>query len=84
MGVEILSNISYKSTGVIIMNELFKAITLITVCAAAIAAAAIVSFGTPGPSMDQELIDLAVWQDEVVLIAEHDRDYMHRNGAFGK
>lgn len=66
------------------MNELFKAITLITACAAAIAAAAIVSFGTPGPSMDQELADLAVWQEEVVLISQHDREHLRHNGAFSK
>lgn len=66
------------------MNEIFKAITLITVCAAAIAAAVIVSFGTPGPSMDQELSDLAAWQVEVVLISQHDKDHLRRNGAFSK
>lgn len=66
------------------MNELFKAITLITAITAAIAAAVTVSFGTPGPTMDQELTDLAVWQDEVVLIAEHDREHLRRNGAFSK
>lgn len=67
------------------MSELFKAVTLITACAAAIAAAVIVSFGTPGPSMDQELSDLATWQDEVVLISlKHDKSHLHRNGAFSK
>ena len=66
------------------MSDLFKAITLITTCAAAIAAAVIVSFGTPGPSMDQELSDLATWQDEVVLISQHDKSHLRRNGAFSK
>ena len=66
------------------MSELFKAVTLITACAAAIAAAVIVSFGTPGPSMDQESSDLATWQDEVVLISQHDKDHLRRNGAFSK
>lgn len=66
------------------MNEVFKAITLITACITVIATAVMVSFGTPGPSMDQELLDLAAWQDDVVLISQHDKDHLRRNGAFSK
>jgi hypothetical protein len=63
---------------------LLQAVTLITVAIATVSAAIMVAFAPPTPSMGQELVDLAEWQEEVLLIAEQDREHLHRNGAFSK
>lgn len=63
---------------------LLQAVTLITVAFAVVSTAVTLAFGPPVPSMEQELNDLAAWQEEVLLIAEHDRNHLHRNGAFSK
>jgi hypothetical protein len=63
---------------------LLQAVTLITVAIATVSAAVIVAFAPPTPPMGQELVDLVEWQEEILLIAEQDRDYLRRNGAFSK
>lgn len=62
-----------------------QAVTLITAAVAVLSTVVIITFGPPAPSIEQEMLDLATWQEEVVQLAkEQDGAALRHSAAFGK